>query len=84
MYSESLGQQVQEERIVFGLIADRTANHTLTELVNTYQYSSYDVSTIAREVSAYLQVPPLYMYVCTALHHFLKYLTCMYMYMHIA
>ena len=53
MYSESLGQQVQEERIVFGLIADRTANHTLTELVNTYQYSSYDVSTIAREVSVF-------------------------------
>ena len=54
MYSESLGQQVQEERIVFGLIADRTANHTLTELVNTYQYSSYDVSTIAREVSVFI------------------------------
>ena len=53
MYTESLGQQVSEERIVFGLIADRPSNHTLSELVNTYQYSSYDVSTIAREVMKY-------------------------------
>ncbi|XP_019848853.1 PREDICTED: WD repeat and FYVE domain-containing protein 3-like isoform X2 [Amphimedon queenslandica] len=51
MYTESLGQQVSEERIVFGLIADRPSNHTLSELVNTYQYSGYDVSTIARELS---------------------------------
>ena len=54
MYTESLGQQVSEERIVFGLIADRPSNHTLSELINTYQYSGYDVSTIAREVIEYM------------------------------
>lgn len=51
--TESLGQQVPEERIVFGLIADCSNNYTLSELLDKYQYSPYDVATIAREVCIY-------------------------------
>ena len=48
--TESVGQLVPEERIVFGLRADCSSNHTLFELVNNYQYSTFDSGTIAREV----------------------------------
>ena len=41
---------MSEEKIVFGLVADRPSNHTLSELVNKYAYSHYDTATIGREV----------------------------------
>ena len=45
-----MGQLVSEERIVFGLVADGPSNYSLNDLVETYQYSYYDIATIAREV----------------------------------
>ena len=60
MYTESMGQQVLEEKIVFGLVADKPAYHTLLELLETYQYSYYDIATIAREV-LYLSIYLMYL-----------------------
>lgn len=48
--TETLGQQVSEEKIVFGLLADCSNNYTLSELLDNYHYSAYDIATIAREV----------------------------------